>query len=140
MHWSDMPEREERYLHPLPKEGVVAMSYEYVKSVRKRLEERIVYVMGEKCCICNYDKTLLALELHHIDKKEKEFTVSVNANKNWATVRKEIEKCTLVCSNCHREIEAEITPCPPSSFNEERALEIDLLIENIKTKMLNYMS
>ena len=39
-------------------------------------KERIVYIMGGKCCICGYNKCPSALDLHHIDPDTKEFNVS----------------------------------------------------------------
>ena len=80
------------------------MPYLYVKKSRQTLKERIVYVMGESCCICGYNKSLQALDLHHLDPSIKDFTISRNANKSWQATRQEIEKCILVCANCHREI------------------------------------
>ena len=116
------------------------MSYKYVKNSRKKLKERILYVMGEKCCICGYDKCPSALDLHHLNPDEKEFTICQNANRGWATVRKEIKKCILICSNCHRELHSGLinTDNLKSTFNEERAVEIDNLIEDLKTHKVYY--
>lgn len=113
-------------------------NYEHVKASRTRLKERIVYVMGSKCQQCGYDKCISALELHHVNPQEKEFTVSANANRSWSTIVPEIAKCTLVCANCHREIEAGLISSPPISFNQDKADEISNLIEDIKTHKINY--
>lgn len=113
-------------------------NYEHVKNSRERLKQRIVYVMGEKCQCCGYNKCLTALELHHINPKEKEFTISSNTNRGWSTIVEELKKCTLVCANCHREIEAGLKESPLSSFNKERANEITNLINDIKTHKVYY--
>ena len=116
------------------------MSYENVKNSRARLKERAVYVMGDKCAICGYDKCQTALEFHHLNPEEKDFSFSTNTNKAWNTVRNELKKCILVCANCHREIHSGLIDNSKLSvsFNENRACEIDNLIEQIKTKQIFY--
>ena len=116
------------------------MSYENVKNSRARLKERAVYVMGDKCAICGYDKCQTALEFHHLNPEEKDFSFSTNTNKAWSTVRNELKKCILVCANCHREIHSGLIDNNKLSvsFNENRAHEIDNLIEQIKTKQIFY--
>ena len=114
------------------------MSYQDVKNSRERLKERIVYVMGGKCQCCGYNKCQSALELHHINPQEKEFTVSANTNRSWQSIVQEIKKCTLVCANCHREIEAGLIKSPQCSFNQEKANEISQLIQDLKTHKIYY--
>lgn len=66
-----------------------------------------VRLKGGKCEICGYNKSLRALQFHHIDRKTKLFALDVKtiSKKNWDLVLTEIEKCQLLCSNCHCEIE-----------------------------------
>lgn len=73
----------------------------------KRFEEKsrfIVNLKGGKCLLCGYDKCTAALEFHHLDPSKKEFQI----NKRWSmsdeSILKEIDKCVLLCSNCHREV------------------------------------
>ncbi len=70
--------------------------------------------MGKKCQCCGYATCYQALELHHIDPNEKEFSFgSVMSNpKKWTKIVEELRKCILVCSNCHREIHACIRQLP----------------------------
>lgn len=114
------------------------MSYQNVKNSRERLKKRMVYVMGDKCQCCGYDKCISALEFHHINPDEKSFTFSANTNRGWATIVPELKKCVLVCANCHREIEAGLIESPSSSFNQERADEIFSLLEDLKTHKIYY--
>lgn len=114
------------------------MSYQDVKNSRERLKERIVYVMGGKCQCCGYNKCQSALELHYINPQEKEFTVSANTNRSWQSIVQEIKKCTLVCANCHREIEAGLIESPQCSFNQEKANEISQLIQDLKAHKIYY--
>lgn len=116
------------------------MSYQYVKDYRNRLKERIIYVMGGQCQCCGYRRCQQALELHHLNPEEKDFTFSANANRSWENVRPELKKCILVCANCHREIHNKIIDNQIlfSSFSEEKAKEIDEIIEDFHTKHIEY--
>ncbi len=82
------------------------MSYENVKNFRSRLKERATYVLGGKCQNCGYDKCIQALEFHHINPEEKEFSFGTNTNRSWEATREELKKCILLCANCHREAHA----------------------------------
>jgi predicted DNA-binding protein YlxM (UPF0122 family) len=79
-------------------------NYKNVKNFRQKNKERAVEYKGGKCERCSYNKCIIALEFHHTDPKEKDFHISSNMNKAWDKVKKELDKCILVCSNCHREI------------------------------------
>lgn len=70
---------------------------------RKR-EARRVYVRNikEKCFICGYDKCKTALEFHHVD--EKAHAISRLMTAAQEVIDREIERCIVVCANCHREI------------------------------------
>lgn len=113
-------------------------NYKYVKNSRERLKKRAIYVMGDKCQICGYSKCNTALEFHHIDPHQKEFSLSTNANLGWEKVCNELMKCTLVCANCHREIEAGLIESPKCSFISERAEEITQTIKDLKTHKIYY--
>ena len=109
------------------------MSYQYVKDSRKRRKEDIVYVMGECCKLCGYNKAITALELHHLNPKEKDFSIGTILNKDWELMNQEIQKCILVCANCHREIhEGIITKSLLSSYDENRAKEVSERINKLK--------
>lgn len=63
---------------------------------------------GGCCSRCGYNKCLSALEFHHIDTKEKDANFNTMKYWCWERIEKELENCILVCSNCHREIHAEM--------------------------------
>ena len=74
------------------------------QSMKKRwiqLKSKYIKYKGGKCSICGYDKCIAALDFHHIDPSIKENRIGhLPQNK----VYKELDKCILICSNCHREL------------------------------------
>lgn len=79
-------------------------NYNRVRNRRQKLKELGVAYLGGKCNKCGYDKCIWALEFHHKDPNEKDFTVSAYSNLAWDKIKLELDKCELVCSNCHKEI------------------------------------
>jgi hypothetical protein len=77
----------------------------HVTKRREALKKMSVAYKGGKCTVCGYDKSIWAMQFHHRDRQLKEFTVSHGNTPSWAKVQKELDKCDLVCSNCHAEIE-----------------------------------
>lgn len=74
---------------------------------RDKIKKQAVEYKGGKCQICGYDKYVGALEFHHINPEEKEFGISASGNtRAWETIKPELDKCIMVCANCHREIHA----------------------------------
>lgn len=74
---------------------------------RRRAKKKLVDYKGGCCKFCGYSKCVEALEFHHLDPLEKDFTIS---GKSWSfeRLKKEVDKCILVCGNCHTEIHAGI--------------------------------
>ena len=64
-------------------------------------KEKLVQYKGGKCCICGYDKCMTSLHFHHRDPNEKDFGVT-GKTVSYERLMKEVDKCELVCSNCHR--------------------------------------
>ena len=55
--------------------------------------------------MCGYDKCQAALTFHHINRKDKSFTISANLNLPMDILEEEVKKCVLLCLNCHAEID-----------------------------------
>jgi hypothetical protein len=76
-----------------------------VQNRRIKLKEMSVEYKGGKCEVCGYDKCKDALDFHHRDPSQKEFGIGVKGyTRAWAKVKEELDKCMLVCANCHREL------------------------------------
>ena len=72
---------------------------------RKTIRLKAIEYKGGKCQNCGYNKCLEALEFHH-DQNKKNFGISQKGyTRSWEKVRTELDLCTLLCANCHREAE-----------------------------------
>lgn len=62
-----------------------------------------------KCIVCG-ESADCCLEFHHINSKNKSFSLrSINENKySKQELISEINKCCLLCSNCHRKLHNEL--------------------------------
>jgi 5-methylcytosine-specific restriction endonuclease McrA len=71
---------------------------------RRDLKLKAIEYKGGKCNRCGYYKSVYALQFHHIDPAEKDFNIGQKGStRAWATVKAELDKCVLLCANCHFE-------------------------------------
>ena len=78
----------------------------------------MVEYKGGSCVICGYNHYMGALEFHHLNPKEKDFNLSHMKKYTFdEKIKNELDKCILVCSNCHREIHGKVVV--PSGFEPE---------------------
>jgi DNA-directed RNA polymerase subunit M/transcription elongation factor TFIIS len=71
---------------------------------RKRV--LLEYAGGMKCVKCGYDKDIPDVyEFHHVNPTEKDpsWGKMIANNHKVETMKAEIEKCIILCANCHRE-------------------------------------
>ena len=102
-------------------------------SYRREVKRKLIEYKGGKCQICGYNRCQEALEFHHLDPSQKDFTIS-GGTKSFESLKPEVDKCILVCANCHREIHSGLIDNTTliSSFDESRAKEIDNLVNQLK--------
>jgi len=73
------------------------------------MKQEAVKRFGGKCSICGYNKSIWALQFHHNDPSEKEFSLSSEGGScSWESFWEEAQKCILVCSNCHAELHEQL--------------------------------
>ncbi len=84
----------------------------HVISWRQRTKLRAIAYKGGACQICGYNKAVRALQFHHLIPGEKDFNIS-RASKSWQSIKTELDKCILLCSNCHAEVHEEIVELAP---------------------------
>jgi len=73
------------------------------RGLERKLE--LVQGMGGKCSLCGYSENLAASHFHHKDPTKKEFALDLRAisNRKIDAVQVEVDKCILLCANCHAE-------------------------------------
>lgn len=76
---------------------------------RKRdIKEKAVEYKGGKCENCGYCKSLRSLHFHHKNPKEKDFTIAHMLKMDFEVLKRELDKCILICANCHGEVHEEL--------------------------------
>lgn len=71
---------------------------------RFALKARMVEYMGGGCQVCGFNRSLAALDFHHIDPTEKHFNFGSKHTIAIGDLETELKKCVCLCSNCHREL------------------------------------
>lgn len=76
----------------------------YVMNRRKAHKERAVEYLGGKCQECGYDRVKAVLCFHHRDGAEKDYGLAnMFSTSSWSRIQAELDKCDLLCANCHLE-------------------------------------
>jgi hypothetical protein len=103
--WRKLLGMEELLLPTLPKRGTP--EYERIKWTRSRLARRHrnrshihEYLRQHPCAICGEDDPVV-LDFDHTRDKLREVTVIAMLG-GWSDLLAEIEKCRVLCANCHR--------------------------------------
>lgn len=75
---------------------------------KKRLDIKFkaIQYKGGKCEICGFKGLPACFDFHHLVSSEKEFAISKEPHtRSWERTVVELDKCRLLCANCHREVE-----------------------------------
>lgn len=77
-----------------------------VAQKRRDIKAQAIAYKGGKCEVCGYNKSVRALSFHHKNREDKEFGVARRGyTRSWTRVKAELDKCVLLCANCHMEVE-----------------------------------
>ena len=60
-----------------------------------------LYLLGDKCIVCGFDKYKCALDIHHVDPVIKDPNFSGYRGWSRKRIEKEVKNCVLLCRNCH---------------------------------------
>ena len=97
---------------------------EAVQKRRNKVKLMSIEYKGGKCEICGYDKCIDALEFHHLNSYKKDFGIAKKGyTRSFDKVKEELDKCILVCANCHREI-----------HHKDKKRNVDELLNEIHNK------
>lgn len=96
------PCKEKRKEAFVPKKRDPQKAVKSVTSWRQRVKIKAIEYKGGKCIRCSYFKCVAALQFHHTDPTQKDFIIS-GTSKSWDSIKVELDKCILICANCHAE-------------------------------------
>jgi 5-methylcytosine-specific restriction endonuclease McrA len=78
---------------------------EAVQRRRNKLKAMALEYKGGQCEICGYSKCSNALVFHHKNPHDKDFGIAHKGyTRAWKKVKSELDKCLLLCANCHAEV------------------------------------
>lgn len=75
--------------------------WQFIDAWSKKIKS--INYLGNKCKICS-NSNIFHLTFHHKNKDEKENGIGEMRYLRWSKIEKELDKCELVCKNCHEEI------------------------------------
>jgi hypothetical protein len=84
--------------------------------VERDRKARAVALMGGVCFTCERSGPYRLFEFHHVDAGAKDFGISEGgiASRSWEKIVAELEKCVMLCANCHREVHAGVRTIRPT--------------------------
>ncbi|MBC8550129.1 MAG: hypothetical protein H8D23_10800 [Candidatus Brocadiales bacterium] len=71
----------------------------YVKIRRYRTKAHAIDLFGGKCVRCGWSGPQAGFSFHHL--QDKKNSIAKISNKSWKVVKEELDKCILLCCNCH---------------------------------------
>jgi ribosomal protein L37E len=81
-----------------------ACDNERVKARGAAQKQRVIELLGGKCCKCGYNKFACSLDVHHLDPSKKDPLFKNMRYWSWERTVEELKNCILVCRNCHAAI------------------------------------
>src|SRR4030042_614855 len=88
----------------MDKEKQRARYKKYYQKNREKIKENFLlkYKLGKYCSFCGYNEHPEILQFHHKNRKDKSFRISeFRRTPNLLLLNEEINKCILLCPNCH---------------------------------------
>lgn len=77
----------------------------------RNVKIRMIEYKGGECERCKLklkDTHYSVFDFHHINPEEKDLRFNRIKYQKWEVIKNEIDKCSLVCANCHRIIHSEL--------------------------------
>jgi hypothetical protein len=77
------------------------MTWLGLKSKRQEKKHQLVLYKGGKCLDCNHIFPDCCFHFDHRDPSTKLFSISSGLHRSLEELKREADKCDLVCANCH---------------------------------------
>jgi 5-methylcytosine-specific restriction endonuclease McrA len=84
--------------------GKYRTTQDEVRKFRQRKKEKMIAYKGGACQKCGYKRCKNALHFHHINPAIKCFEICRRPSWGFEKLKPELDKCILLCSNCHAEV------------------------------------
>lgn len=121
----------------LPRWKCARCTVEYASAYRIRQKKKSIEYKGGACEMCGYSKYYGSLDFHHKDPLLKNFDLGgVGVQKRWDVLKKELDKCQLLCRNCHCEVHSDIAQDRINSNKKEPTMYHKKIIHRINCKKL----
>lgn len=75
---------------------------EYQKLAKRKRKEEAIQYLGGVCKQCHETYHPAIYEFHHLDPSTKDRDPSKMLSLSWERLKAELDKCVLLCANCHR--------------------------------------
>lgn len=99
---------------------------------RIRTKENLLKAFRSRCCVCGYDRYQGALEFHHLNPNEKDFSFGSVSSISWERLVAEVRKCVVLCSCCHKEFHAGLIDLPETIQKFDESLLTYVKYETVK--------
>lgn len=74
-----------------------------IKNRKKKLKQKFSNFKSTKFCLNCGESESVTLDFHHVEKNKREIiSRMVSDGFGWKSLIEEMEKCVILCSNCHR--------------------------------------
>ena len=87
-----------KYFDSLCKQCRIEYSFER----RKETKLKAIEYLGGKCADCGIIDDPCVYDFHHINPSSKEISFGSKRSLSFESIKDELDKCVLLCSNCHR--------------------------------------
>ncbi len=81
----------------MPLEGEAKRAYQREWMRNRKLKAQVY--LGSKCAYCGSEDDL---EFDHVDRATKQFNINKLLSGQWENLRLELDKCQLLCEDCHK--------------------------------------
>ena len=88
--------------HPEERKAQKKIDAERAKARYYLRRIKFLELKGGKCVYCGYSRNQRALSFHHLHSKD--YDVSAMMSLREDAILKELEKCVILCLNCHKEV------------------------------------
>jgi predicted HNH restriction endonuclease len=87
---------------------------------RGNIKRKLIAYKGGRCEKCGYSKDYISVFcFHHKDPKQKDFGIA-GCKQRYEKMIKEVDKCILLCHNCHNELHEQENISKRRNYYEER--------------------